>query len=87
MLRVSHVNAMRGSVKAAEYFANAALEFAADVGSPRMLVRALCARAEVRMLSSKMHGESEYLHGALDDIQLAEVTAGSVRRFCLQDTF
>lgn len=52
-----------------------------------MLVRALCARAEVRMLSSKMHGESEYLHGALDDIQLAEVTAGSVRRFCLQDTF
>lgn len=48
------MNAICGSPKAAEHYAQATIDFAFDLGSTRLMVRALALRAEVRMNAGKL---------------------------------
>ena len=54
MLRVAALYSLRGTPKSAEWYADQAVEFAADVGSGRLLARAVLARAQVRMLAGRV---------------------------------
>ena len=54
MLRVATLHSIRGTPKAAEYFAEQALSFADELGSSRLSARALVVRTEVRIHAGKL---------------------------------
>ncbi|KAL8280628.1 hypothetical protein RQP46_006951 [Phenoliferia psychrophenolica] len=61
MLRIATLHSIRGTPKAAEYFAEQALSFAKDLGSSRLSARALGVRTEVRLHAGKFDEAKEDL--------------------------
>lgn len=51
MLRVATIYLVRGTPKSADHYAQQAVAFAEDMGSARLLARAIAVRAEVRLQS------------------------------------
>lgn len=56
MLRVASIYLIRGTPKSADYYAEQAVNFAEDIGSARLLARAIAVRAEVRLQSHNFVG-------------------------------
>lgn len=56
ILRVAELYSLRGTAKSAEHYAQAAVDFARDVGSRRLTSRALALRASVRLHSANHEG-------------------------------
>ncbi|ORY92414.1 peptidase family C50-domain-containing protein [Leucosporidium creatinivorum] len=75
ILRVATLYSTRGTPKAAEHYADGAMDFAKEMGSTRFMARALAVRTEVRLHAGNLEGaemDLELIGGALGSTSCPE---------------
>jgi hypothetical protein len=73
ILRVAILHSIRGTPKSAEHYAKHALDISRDLGSARLIARALTVRAEVRLHAGN-------IQGAQEDLDMSDNALGSASR-------
>lgn len=71
ILRVATLYALRGTVKSAEHYSQAANDLAQDLGARRLMARALAVRVETRLRCGNLEGaevDLEMMDGVLDAV-------------------